>query len=92
MYYENTIFTYDNKFKKYMKVEAAVSEDIFDYLFDVRARKFLLEKRKKYLLKLFEKWDPQHLQIAEDFDNYPDNDGLEDIIREEDIQNLNNDD
>jgi len=29
-----------------MKVEDVVSEDIFDYLFNVGARKFLSEKRK----------------------------------------------
>ena len=42
-----------------MKVEGAVSEDIFDYLFDVGAEKFLSEKEKKYLVELFEKWDPE---------------------------------
>ena len=41
-----------------MKVEGTVSKDIFDYLFDVGVVKFLSEKGKKYLLKLFEKWDP----------------------------------
>jgi len=38
-----------------LKVERATSKDIFDYLFDVGARKFLLEKEKKYLHELFEK-------------------------------------
>ena len=48
---------------------------------------------KKYLLELFEKWDPEHLkQIDKDFDDYPVNDSLEDIIRDEDMQNLNIDD
>jgi len=37
-----------------MKVEEAMSEDIFDYLFDVGAGKFLSENGKKYLLELFE--------------------------------------
>jgi len=42
---------------------------------------------------LFKEYDPKHLnQINKDFDNYPDNDGLEDIIRDEGKQNLNNDD
>jgi len=54
-HFENTVFVYDNEFKEYMKVERAVSEDIFDYLFDVGARKFLSKKGKKYLLELFEK-------------------------------------
>ena len=36
--------------------------------------------------------DPKHLQYDEDFDDYPDNDDLEDIIGDEDMQNLNNDD
>ena len=66
-----------------MKVEGAISENIFDYLFDIRAGKFLLEKWKKYLLELFKKWDPEHLQLDEDFDDYPNNDGLEDIIWDE---------
>ena len=50
----NTTFSYNNELKDYMKVEGAVSEDIFNYLFDVRVEKFLLEKGKKYFLKLFE--------------------------------------
>lgn len=75
-----------------MKMEGVVSEDIFYYLFDVGAEKFLSEKMKKYLLELFEEWDPEHLtQIDKDFDNYLDNDDLEDIIGDEGMQNLNND-
>ena len=35
MYFENTTFANDNEFKEHMKVEGAVSEDVFDYLFDV---------------------------------------------------------
>ena len=58
----NTTFAYDNEFKDYMKVEEAVSEDIFDYLFDMGAEIFLLEKGKKHLLELFEKWDLEHLK------------------------------
>ena len=49
----NTILVYDNEFKDYIKVEGAVSEDIFDYLFHIRAEKFLSKKGKKYLLELF---------------------------------------
>jgi len=89
---ENTTFVYNNEFKDYMKVEGAVSEDIFDYLFDVEGEKFLSEKGKKYLLELFEEWHLEHLkQIDEDFDDYPDNDDLEEIIGDEGMQNLNND-
>jgi len=73
-----------------MKVEGAVLEDIFNYLFDVETEKFLSEKGKKYLLELFEKWVPKHLQFDEDFDDYQDNDGLEDIVDDEGMQNLNN--
>jgi len=81
MHCENTTFTYDNEFKEFMKVEGAISEDIFYYLFDVGAEKFLSKKEKIYLLELFEEWDPKHLkQIDEDFDDYLDNDGLENII------------
>jgi len=35
---------------------------------------------------------PEHLQIDKDFDDCPDNDGLEDIIWDEGMQNLNDDD
>ena len=82
MYYGSTTFAYDNEFKDYMKVEGAVSEDIFDYLLDVGAEKLLSVKEKKYLLELFEKWDLEHLQFDEDFDDYSHNDSLEDIIRD----------
>jgi len=75
-----------------MKVEWGTSVDVFDNLFDVGARKFLLEKRKKYLHELFEKWDLKHIQLDEDFENYLDNDGLEDIIENKNMQNLNIDD
>ena len=93
MHCENTTFAYGNEFKEYMNVEGAMSKDIFDYLFDVGAEKFLLAKGNKCLLELFEKWDPEHLkQINEDFDGYPDNDDLKNIIRNEGMQNLNNDD
>ena len=50
------------------------------------------KKEKKYLLEIFEKWDLVYLQFDEDFDDYPDNDGLENIIGDEGMQNLNNDD
>jgi len=58
---ENTTFGYHNEFSKYMKVEGATSEDVFDYLFHVGVGKFLSEKEKKYLHELFEKWDSEHL-------------------------------
>jgi len=86
MHCGNTTFAYSNEFNNYMKVDVAESEDIFDYLFDIGAGKFLSEEWKKYLLDLFEKYDPEHLnEINEDFDEYPDNDGLEDIIGDEGI-------
>ena len=66
-----------------MKVDGAKLEDVFDYLFDLGVRKFLLEKGKKYMHELFEKWDPEHLKNDEDF-----NDGLEDNIGDEGMQNL----
>jgi len=61
-----------------MKVDEATSEDVFDYLFDLGAWKFLSEKGKKYLHELFEKWDPEYLENDEDF-----NDELEDNIGDE---------
>jgi len=63
--------------------EGATSEDVFDYLFDLGTRKFLSKKGKKYLHELFEKWDPEHLENDEDF-----NDGLKDNTRGEGMQNL----
>jgi len=60
-----------------MKVERAVSQDIFDYLFDIGVEKLLSEKEKKYLLQLFGKGDPEHLQLDEGFNDYLDNNGLE---------------
>ena len=76
MHCGNTTFAYSNEFNDYMKVDGAESE-IFDCLFDIGAEKFLSEERKKYLLELFEEYDPEHLnQIDEDFDDQPDNDGL----------------
>ena len=93
MHCGNTTFTYSNEFNDYIKVDGAESEDIFDYLFDIEGGKFLSEEGKKYLLELFEEYDPEHLnQINKDFDEYPDNDGLKDIIGDEGMQNLNNDD
>ena len=83
MHYENTTFVYDNEFKEHMKVKEAFSVDIFDYRFDVGAGKFLSEKGKKYLLELFEKWDSEHLQFDEDFDDYLDIDRLKNIIGDE---------
>ena len=41
MHCRNTTFAYDNEFKDYMRVEGAVLEDIFNYLFDVGVGKFL---------------------------------------------------
>ena len=50
--------------------------------FDLGAEKFLSEKGKKYLHELFEKWDPEHLE---------NNDRFEDNIGDEDMQNLEDD-
>jgi len=52
MHCENTTFTYDNEFEGYMKVKEVVSEDIFDYLFDVGAGEFLSTKGKNNLMKI----------------------------------------
>jgi len=89
---ENIAFVYHSEFNKYMKVEEATSEDVFDYLFDVKVRKLFLEKGQRYLHDLFEKKDRENLILDGDFNNYLDNNGLEDIIREEYMQNLNMDD
>ena len=68
------------------------SEDAFDNLFDVGIGKFLSEKGKKYVLELFVERDPDHLQFHEDFDDYLNNNGLEDSIGDEGMQNLDDDD
>ena len=86
MHCGNTTFIYHDEFSKYIKKEGITSEDVFDYLFDLGGRKLLLEKGKKYLHELYEKWDPEHLEIDEDF-----NDGLEDNVGNERIQNFEND-
>ena len=80
MHWGNTTFIYHDEFSKYMKVDGATSEDIFDYLFDLGAEKFLSEKGKKYLHELFKKWDPEHREIDED--------GLEDNVENKGMQNL----
>jgi len=77
---ENTTFIYHNDFSKDMNVEGATSENVFDYLFDIGAKKILSGKGKKYLHDLFEKWNPEFLQLNEDFDDNLDNDGLKDSI------------
>ena len=81
----NITFAYHDEFSKYMKVEGVTSEDVVYYLFNFGAEKFLSEKEKKYILELFEKWGPEHLQLEEDFDDYLDNDSLKNIIGDEGI-------
>jgi len=44
MHYGDTAFIYHEEFSKYMKVDGATSEDIFNYLFDIEVGKFLSEK------------------------------------------------
>jgi len=90
--YGNATFIYHDNLSKYIMVEGPTSKDVFDYVFGVRDGKFLLEKGKKYLQELFKKWDPKHLWLHEEFDDYLDNDGLENIIGDEGTQNLNVDD
>jgi len=74
----STTFIYHKKFGKYMNVEGATLEDVFDYLFDLGAENCLSEKGKKYLQELFEKWDLECLENDKDF-----NDGLEDNVGDE---------
>ena len=49
--------SYHNEFSKYIKIEGAILESVFDYLFDVRAEKLLSKKGKRHLHDVFEKWD-----------------------------------
>ena len=81
MHCGNTTFIYHDDFSIY--VDRVMSEDVFDYLFDLGVEKFLSKKEKKYIHELFEKWDSEHLENNEDF-----NDGLEDNIGDEGMQNL----
>jgi len=41
-------------------MDEAISEDVFDYFFDVGASKILI-RNKKYLHQLFERCDRKHL-------------------------------
>ena len=75
MHCGNTSFIYHDKFSEYMKVDGAMSKDVFNYLFNLGAGKFFSNKGKKDLHELSEKSDPEHLQHDEDY-----NDGLEKTI------------
>jgi len=55
MHCGNTTFIYHDDFSKYMKIDGAFSEDVFDYPFDLEAGKFLSKKGMKYLHELFKK-------------------------------------
>jgi len=76
MHCKDTTSAYYNEFIKYIKVKGGTSEDAIDYLFDVGAEKFLSEKGKIYLHEFFEKGDPEHLQLDENFDDYLNSCGL----------------
>ena len=89
MHCRNRTLVHHHEFNKYMKVKGVTSKDVFDDLFDVGGGKFLLEKGKTYLHESFEKCDPQLLQHYEHFEDLLNNDGLQDIIGDEFIQNLN---
>jgi len=70
MHCGNTTFAYDNKFKEYMKVEGTVSENIFDYLFDIGVEKVLIKEREKLTSSVIWEMRSEHLkQLNEDFDN-----------------------
>jgi len=46
MHCGNTTFIYHEEFSKYMKVEGATLEDVFDYLFDLGAENFYQKKER----------------------------------------------
>ena len=48
MHYGNTTFIYQKEFNKYMKIEGATFEEIFDYLFDSGAEK-IYQKKKRHI-------------------------------------------
>jgi len=86
MHCGNTIFIYHEEFSKYINVDGATSKDVFDYLFNLGAEKFLSKKGRKYLYELFEMWDSEHLEIDEDF-----NDGIENNVGNKGMQNHEDD-
>jgi len=45
------VFASHNELNEYMKVDGATSEDVFEYLFDVGAKKFLSKKEINNSLK-----------------------------------------
>ena len=49
MHCKNTTFTYHYEFNKYIMAEEATSEDVFDYLFDIRAKNIFIVERKEIL-------------------------------------------
>jgi len=92
MHCGSTTFAYDNEFKRTYEGGGSSLRRYLWLSLWCWSWKVLSKKGKKYFLELFEKWDREHLQLDEDFDDYPNNDGVEDIIGDEGMQNLNNDD
>jgi len=50
MYCGNTTFIYHDNLSKYIKVEGATSEGVFDYLFDVIAGNSYLKKERNFFM------------------------------------------
>ena len=99
MHCGNTTFAYHNEFNEHMKVEERIYEGrgsgfkrcLWLSLW-CWSWKILIRKRKEISSWVIWEMGLRASSIDEDFDDYPDNDGLKNIIRDEDMQNLNNDD
>ena len=50
MHCENTTFAYNNEFNEYVNVEGAASGDVFYYLFNIGAGKFLSKNERNIFL------------------------------------------
>jgi len=80
MHCGNTIFVYHDEFSKYMKVDGATLEDVFDYLFNLGTKKF----ERNICMNYLRSWiKAMHLENDENY-----NDRLEDNIGDEGMQNF----
>ena len=52
--------------------------------------KFFLSETKRYLHNIFEKWDPEHLELDED--SNLNNDTFKNVVQDEGMQYFNMDD
>jgi len=80
MHCGNITFIFHNKFSKYMKVERAMSEVVFNFLFNVGSEKLLSEKEKKISTWFSWKMGSKASRTRWGFWWYLDIDGLETLF------------